>query len=58
MAEQGAKVSPQLQQFILQEQAKAQLQQTVARLTDECWDKCISSPGSYLRYVSRVQFEI
>ena len=26
----------------------AQLQQTVSRLTDECWDKCISSPGSYL----------
>lgn len=28
--------------------ARAQLQQTVSRLTDECWDKCISSPGSYL----------
>ena len=37
--------SPQLQQFIAQEQAKAQLQQTVSRLTEECWDKCISSPG-------------
>jgi len=22
-----------------------QLQQTISRLTDECWDKCISSPG-------------
>jgi import inner membrane translocase subunit TIM8 len=85
MASQGAgqqKVSAELQQFLAQEQAKAQvrgppgrcehthahhqplraaaahrpaarparaqLQQTVSRLTDECWDKCISSPGSYL----------
>ncbi|KAL6778803.1 TIM8 [Auxenochlorella protothecoides x Auxenochlorella symbiontica] len=42
------KVSPQLQQFIMEEQAKAQLQQTVARLTDECWDKCMGTPGSSL----------
>lgn len=27
------------------EQAKAQMQQTVARLTDTCWDKCIGTPG-------------
>lgn len=40
------KASPQLQQFIVQEQAKAQLQQTVARLTDECFDKCIGNPGT------------
>lgn len=31
-----------------QEQAKAQLQQTVSRLTDECWEKCVGNPGSYL----------
>lgn len=33
--------------FVLQmaEQAKAQMQQTVARLTDTCWDKCIGTPG-------------
>eukprot|EP00890_Picochlorum_soloecismus_P001507 jgi/Picsp_1/2357/NSC_05820-R1_mitochondrial import inner membrane translocase subunit tim8 len=42
-----AQVSPQLQQFIMQEQAKAQLQQTISRLTEECWNTCISSPGSY-----------
>jgi len=24
-----------------------QLQQTISRLTDECWDKCVSSPGTY-----------
>lgn len=29
----------------VQEQAKAQMQQTVARLTDACWDKCIGTPG-------------
>ncbi|KAK2076923.1 hypothetical protein QBZ16_005151 [Prototheca wickerhamii] len=37
------KVSPHLQQFIAEEQAKAQLQQTIARLTDECWDNYLSS---------------
>jgi len=74
-----AQASPQLQQFILQEQAKAQvgwapdpagsglagepallitgrhlvrlqLQQTVSRLTEECWDKCISSPGQAMSF--------
>ena len=29
----------------VQEQAKAQMQQTVARLTDACWEKCIGTPG-------------
>ena len=24
-----------------------QLQQTISRLTDECWDKCVSSPSTY-----------
>merc|ERR1712070_211318 len=42
-----AQVSAELQQFIAQEQAKAQLQQTISRLTDECWDKCVSSPSTY-----------
>ena len=28
---------------LLREQA--QLQQTIARLTDECWDKCMGTPG-------------
>lgn len=45
--EEKAQASAQLQQFIAQEQAKAQLQQTISRLTDECWDKCVSSPGTY-----------
>ncbi|KAG7670423.1 hypothetical protein Ndes2526B_g00175 [Nannochloris sp. 'desiccata'] len=48
MTDPNQKVSPQLQQFIMQEQAKAQLQQTISRLTDECWDKCMSSPGNSL----------
>lgn len=26
-------------------QAKAQLQQTISRLTDECWGKCMGNPG-------------
>lgn len=48
MASAQPKASPQLQHFIQQEQAKAQLQQTVSRLTDECWEKCVGNPGSYL----------
>lgn len=31
----------------VQEQAKAQMQQTVARLTDACWDKCVGTPGGH-----------
>ncbi|CAK0736909.1 hypothetical protein CVIRNUC_000823 [Coccomyxa viridis] len=42
------KMSPELQQFLVQEQAKAQMQQTVARLTDACWEKCIGTPGRSL----------
>lgn len=26
-------------------QAKAQLQQTISRLTEECWGKCMGTPG-------------
>lgn len=46
MTEKG--VSLELQRFLQQEQAKAQLQQTVTQLTSTCWDKCIGTPGRYL----------
>ena len=42
------KVSPELQQFLAQEQQKAQLQQTISALTSTCWDKCVGTPGRYL----------
>lgn len=32
----------------MREQQVAQVQQMVATLTDLCFDKCISSPGTYL----------
>ncbi|GAB4814078.1 hypothetical protein N2152v2_001124 [Parachlorella kessleri] len=50
MAAEAGKRQPsaQMTQFLVQEQAKAQLQQTVARLTDECFDKCVGNPGNYL----------
>jgi len=48
MSDKGQQLSPQFRQFVQQEQVRMQLQQTVARLTDECWDKCISSPGMSL----------
>ncbi|XP_059644493.1 mitochondrial import inner membrane translocase subunit TIM8 [Cornus florida] len=39
--------SPQMQQFIDQEKQKAMLNEMVAKLTNVCWDKCITStPGS------------
>eukprot|EP00798_Chlamydomonas_sp_ICE-L_P032154 gene32154-16685_t len=40
--------SAELQQFIAQESQIAQVQQVIATLTDVCWDKCMSTPGSYL----------
>ena len=46
MAQQGKPASAEMQNFLVQQQAKAQLQQTISRLTDECWAKCISSPGA------------
>lgn len=41
-------VSAQMQEFIQRESQVAQIQQMIATLTDVCWDKCVSSPGSYL----------
>ena len=55
MAAEAGKRQPsaQMTQFLVQEQAKAQLQQTVARLTDECFDKCVGNPGQSLAVLSR-----
>jgi import inner membrane translocase subunit TIM8 len=44
----GGAVSPQLQQFIEQQQQMVHVQQLIATLTDVCWDKCISTPGASL----------
>ncbi|XP_024401978.1 mitochondrial import inner membrane translocase subunit TIM8 [Physcomitrium patens] len=41
--------SAELQQFLEQEKQKAVLNELVGKLTDVCWDKCITStPGSKL----------
>jgi import inner membrane translocase subunit TIM8 len=40
--------SPELQAFLEREQQLAQMQQMIATLTEVCFEKCISSPGSYL----------
>ena len=45
MAAQGKPASAEMQNFLVQQQAKAQLQQTISRLTDECWGKCVGNPG-------------
>ncbi|XP_057982616.1 mitochondrial import inner membrane translocase subunit TIM8-like [Malania oleifera] len=37
----------ELQQLLTQEKQKAMLNEMVAKVTKECWDKCITgSPGS------------
>ena len=48
MADPGGKLTPELQEFIMKEQVRAQIQQTVARVTEVCWDKCIGTPGRSL----------
>jgi import inner membrane translocase subunit TIM8 len=41
-------ISPELQNFIQRESQVAQIQGMIASLTDVCWDKCVTAPGSYL----------
>ncbi|KAJ8475770.1 hypothetical protein OPV22_019497 [Ensete ventricosum] len=39
--------SPELQRFLEQEKHKAMISEMVGKLTNECWDKCITgAPGS------------
>ncbi|KAK2662293.1 hypothetical protein Ddye_000867 [Dipteronia dyeriana] len=39
--------SPEMQRFLNQEKEKAMVNEMVAKLTNVCWDKCITStPGS------------
>ncbi|KAF4362623.1 hypothetical protein G4B88_026185 [Cannabis sativa] len=39
--------SPELLQFINQEKERAMLNEMVAKLTNVCWDKCVTgTPGS------------
>lgn len=48
MAAEAKGPSKELQAFIEREQQLAQVQQMIATLTEVCFEKCISSPGSYL----------
>ncbi|GLT83829.1 hypothetical protein SLE2022_020980 [Rubroshorea leprosula] len=39
--------SPELQRFLNQEKEKAMLNEVISKLTNKCWDKCITgTPGS------------
>ena len=39
--------SPELQRFLNQEKERAMVSEMVAKLTNVCWDKCITgTPGS------------
>ncbi|KAI9176500.1 hypothetical protein LWI29_002567 [Acer saccharum] len=39
--------SPEMQRFLSQEKEKAMVNEMVTKLTNVCWDKCITStPGS------------
>ncbi len=48
MAVEAKGPSQELQAFIEREQQLAQVQTMIATLAEVCWDKCVSSPGSYL----------
>ena len=48
MGEAGGQLTPEMQEFIMREQMRAQVQQTVARVTDVCWEKCLGTPGRSL----------
>lgn len=69
MSEGQAKISPEMQAFLVQENARRELQQTVASLTAICWEKCVGTPGRDLssreaaclencakRYIESTQF--
>ena len=45
--------SPQLQSFLEQENVRMQMQQTVAKITEVCWDKCM---GNSLPTAVRLHF--
>ncbi|XP_057423246.1 mitochondrial import inner membrane translocase subunit TIM8 [Lotus japonicus] len=39
--------SPEMQRFYSEEQERAMVNEMVAKLTSECWDKCITgTPGN------------
>jgi mitochondrial import inner membrane translocase subunit TIM8 len=48
MAEVDPRAAAQMQAFIAEENQKAAVQQIIAKLTDTCWDKCMSKPGNKL----------
>lgn len=39
---------PELQDFLMMEQQKAQFQAQVHRLNEICWESCVDKPGSKL----------
>merc|ERR1712004_350917 len=40
----------ELQEFVMMEQQKAQLQGQIHKLTDTCWEKCIDKPRDKFDY--------
>lgn len=43
-------VDHDMQQFLMAEQQKAQIQQQLHALTDVCWEKCMDKPRDKLDY--------
>ena len=41
-------LSPQMQQFVEQEQQKMLIHQYISQVASECFDKCIGTPGRNL----------
>mmetsp|Transcript_6982 Transcript_6982/g.12817 ORF Transcript_6982/g.12817 Transcript_6982/m.12817 type:complete len:82 (+) Transcript_6982:212-457(+) len=50
MSNQEGAVSPQMLSFLEQEKKKAAVNEIIGKLTNICWDKCMSTPGRKLSY--------
>jgi import inner membrane translocase subunit TIM8 len=48
MADLSAEEQQALQGMLMQEQQRAAVQEAILKLTDICWDKCVSSPSGRL----------
>ncbi|KAG5683905.1 hypothetical protein PVAND_013164 [Polypedilum vanderplanki] len=42
------KIDPELQEFLMVEKQRAQVNAQIHEFNDICWDKCIDKPGSKL----------
>ena len=49
-ANQQGQPDPELQEFLMVEQQKAQLQGTIHKMNDACWEMCVDKPRDKMDY--------